>query len=163
MKLLRAQVQFWLFSNDINAIDLLGDILLDYKRLNTRDSLLFICSVYQIKIVMKSNENLFSLPDFFQNRISNLVLNFCLVHERIDKKCKMNTRLIRASRMSSKKVYYSRLGRLPIRRITQINSEKNNKESPCIMPVQYTRGICSILGDVQCTRGYSVHWEDIIE
>ena len=42
---------------------------------------------------------------FFQNRISKLVLNFYRVYQRINKISEMDTRLIRASKVNSKKVY----------------------------------------------------------
>ena len=44
--------------------------------MNTLDSLVFIWSIHQIKIEVESDENIFSMPDFLQKRISNLVLNF---------------------------------------------------------------------------------------
>ena len=43
------------------------------------------------------------MPDFFQNGISNLVLNFYRVYQRIDKISEMNMRPIRASRMELQK------------------------------------------------------------
>ena len=53
---------FW----DIGIINLLGDLLLHCKWLNTLDSLVFIWSVYPIKIEVESDENIFSMPDFFE-------------------------------------------------------------------------------------------------
>ena len=43
------------------------------------------------------------MPDFFQNGIANVVLNFYRVYQRIIKIIEMNTRLILASRMQLQK------------------------------------------------------------
>ena len=88
------------------SIDLLGDIFLYCKWLNTRVRLVFIWSIHLIEIAVKSDENLLSMPYFFRNRISNLVLNFYRVYQRINKISEMNTRLIRASNVNSKEVYF---------------------------------------------------------
>ena len=45
------------------------------KWLNTLDSLVFIWSIYPIKIEVESDENIFSLPDL-QKEIPRQVLNF---------------------------------------------------------------------------------------
>ena len=64
-----------------------------------------------IHLISSSNRNWSEIRQksfyaiFFPNIISNLVLNFYRVFQRIDLKSEMNTRLIRASKMNSKKVY----------------------------------------------------------
>ena len=57
-------------------IDLSGDILLHCKWLNTLDSLVFIWSIHPIKIEVEPDENIFSMPNFLEKGILNLVLNF---------------------------------------------------------------------------------------
>ena len=81
------------------TIDLFGDILLHCKWLNTLDSIVFIWSIYPTKIEVEFNENIFSMPDFLQNGICNLALNFYGAYQIINKINGMNTRLIQASRM----------------------------------------------------------------
>ena len=54
-----------------NAIDLFGDILLHCKWLNTRISLVFIWSIYQVKFVVKPEENLFLCQIFSKIEFPN--------------------------------------------------------------------------------------------
>ena len=88
-----------------NAIDLLGDIFLHCKWLNTRISLVFIWSIHPVETAVKSDKNILSMPYCFPTRTSNLLLNFYRVYQRINTISDMHTRLIRASKMNSKKVY----------------------------------------------------------
>ena len=63
------------------------------------DSLVFIWSIHPIKIEVESDENIFSMPEFLQKGIPNLVLNFYSACQSINKISEKNTRLIRASKV----------------------------------------------------------------
>ena len=67
------------------GIDLFGDILLYCKWLNTRNSLIFSWSVYQVKIVVKPEENHLLCQNISKTEFPTLKLNFSRLFQRIDR------------------------------------------------------------------------------